>query len=65
MQIQDRIPKKWKHILKQYTYTAPISNIKNSLHINKSKKELKNIKCRDIYWHLINNIQHTPKAITS
>ncbi len=23
MQIQDSIPKKWKHILKQYTYTAP------------------------------------------
>ncbi len=21
--------------------------------------------CKDIYWHLINNIQHIPKAITS
>ncbi len=65
MQIQDKIPKKWKHILKQYTYTAPISNIKNSIHINKSKKELEKIKYKDIYWHLINNIQHTPKAIIS
>ncbi len=56
IQIQDCIPKKWKHILKQYTYTAPISNIENSIHIDK---------CKNIYCHLINNIQHTPKAITS
>ncbi len=38
MQIQNSIPKKWKQILKQYTYTAPISNMKNSIHINKCKK---------------------------
>ncbi len=63
MKIQDSLPKKWKHILKQCTYTAPISNIKNSIHINKSKKELEQIKCKDIYWHLINDIQHRPKAI--
>ncbi len=36
---------------------------KNNIHINKSKTELEKMKCRDIYWHLINNIQHTPKVI--
>ncbi len=25
--------------------------------------ELEKVKCKDIYWHLINNITHTPKAI--
>ncbi len=65
IQIQDCIPKKWKHILKQYTYTAPISNIKIAFILTNVKKELEKIKCKDIYRHLINNIQHTPKAITS
>ncbi len=44
-------------------YAVPILNIKNRLHINNSKMELEKVKCKDIYWHLINNITHTPKAI--
>ncbi len=38
-------------------------NIKNSIQINKSKTELEKITSKDIYWHLINNIEHTTKSI--
>ncbi len=50
-------------VLKQNVYAVPVLNIKNHLHINNSKMELKQVKCKDIYWHLINNITHIPKAI--
>ncbi len=50
-------------VLKQNVYAVPILNIKNRLHINNSKMELEKVKCKDIYWHLINNITHMPKAI--
>ncbi len=35
----------------------------SELNINIDKTKAKYI-CKDIYWHLINKIQHTPKAIT-
>ncbi len=63
IQIQESIPKKWMKVLKQNVYAVPVLNIKNHLHINNSKMELEKVKCKDIYWHLINNITHMPKAI--
>ncbi len=50
-------------VLKQNVYSVPILNIKNRLHINNSKIEMEKVKCKDIYWHLINIVNHTPKAI--
>ncbi len=43
----------------------PTFRQKNNIYINKSKIELEKIKCKGIYWHIINNIQRTPKAIIS
>ena len=63
LQIQSSIPKTWTKKLKQHIYNTPINNIQNCIFINKSKRELVEIKCKDYYWHLINNITHTPKAI--
>ncbi len=37
LQIQSSIPKNWIKTLKQNTYSTPISNIQNSIIINKSK----------------------------
>ncbi len=37
--------------------------IQTRLHINNSKMEMEKVKCKDIYWQLINNITHMPKAI--
>ncbi len=39
------------------------SEYKKRLHINDSKMDLEKVKCKEIYWHLINNITHMPKAI--
>ncbi len=33
--------------------------------MNKSKREIVEIKCKDYYSHVINNIMHIPKAITA
>ncbi len=65
LQIQSSIPKNWIKTLKQNKYSTPISNIQNSILINKSKREIVEIKCKVYYWHLINNIMHMPKAITA
>ncbi len=50
-------------ILKQNTYSTPVTNIQNTIYINNSKLQLDKVKCKIYYWHLINNIVHTPKAI--
>ncbi len=50
-------------VLKQNVYAVPILNMKHRLHINNSKMQLEKVKCKNIYWHLINNITHTSKAI--
>ncbi len=50
-------------VLKQNVYSVPILNIKNAFILIIQKVELENVKCKDIYWHLINNISHMPKAI--
>ncbi len=50
-------------ILKQNTYSTPVTNIQNTIYINNSKLQLDKVKCKIYYWHLINNIIHTPKAI--
>ncbi len=50
-------------ILKQNTYSTPVTNIQNTIYINNSKLQLDKVKCKMYYWHLINNIIHTPKAI--
>ncbi len=64
MQIHESILQKWMEILKQDIYTRAILDIRrDSIHINKSTIELENVKCKGIYSHLINNIQHTPTAI--
>ncbi len=65
LQIQSSIPKNWIKTLNQITYSIPFSNIQNSILINKSKREIVEIKCKDYWLHLINNIMHTPKAITA
>ncbi len=49
LQIQSSIPKNWIKTLKQNTYSTPISNIQNSILINKSKREIVEIKCKDYY----------------
>ncbi len=64
-QIQPNIPNNWIKTLKQNTYSTPISNIQNSILINKFKREIVEIKCKNYYWHLINNIMLMPKAITA
>ncbi len=51
-------------ILKQNTYSTPVTNIQNTIYINNSKLQLDKVKRKIYYWHLINNIIHTPKAIT-
>ncbi len=64
LQIQSSISKSWTKTLKQNPYSSPISNIQYSILINRSKLEIVEFKCKDYYWHFINNIMHTPKAIT-
>ncbi len=61
LQIYSSIPKDWIKILKEKVYSSPLTNIQNRIEINNSK----NIKCKDFYWHLINNNCHKPKAISS
>ncbi len=63
LHIQLSIPENRIKMLKQKTYSTPISNIQNSILINKSKREIVETNCKDYYWHLIKNITHMPKAI--
>ncbi len=49
LQIQSSIPKNWIKTLKQNIYSTAISNIQNSIIINKSKREIVEIKCKDYY----------------
>ncbi len=61
LKIQSSIHKKLDKNLKQNTYSTPISNIQTNILINKSKREIVEIKCKD--WHLINNIMHMNKQL--
>ncbi len=64
LQIQSSIPKHWIKTL-QNTNSTPISNIQNSILINKSKREIVEFKCKDYYWHLIKNSMHRSNAFTA
>ncbi len=64
LQLQSSIPKNWMIILKQHTYSRPVTNIQNTIYIDNSKLQLDQIKCKIHSWHLIDNIIYTPKAIT-
>ncbi len=50
-------------ILKQDTYSTPVTNIQNTIYIINSKLQLDKVKCKIYYWYLINNNMHTLKAI--
>ncbi len=46
LQLQSSIPKKWMIILKQNTYSTPVTNIQNTIYINNSKLQLDKVKCK-------------------
>ncbi len=62
LQLRSSIPKNWMIILKQNTYSTPVTNIQNTTYIKNSKRQLDKVKCKIYYWHLINNIIHTHKT---
>ncbi len=65
LQIYSSIPKDWIKILKEKAYSSPLTNTQNRIHINITNIEIPKIKCKDLYWHLININFHKPKAISS
>ncbi len=65
LQIYSSIPKYWIKILKEKVYSSPLTNIQNRINMNNTKIDIQKIKCKDFYWHLINNNLHKPKAISS
>ncbi len=48
LHIYSSIPNNWSKILKQ-VYCSPLTDIQNSIHINKSKLEVEKVKFKDYY----------------
>ncbi len=63
--IHSSIPNNWTKTLKEKIYSTPLANIQNSIYINKSKSNVQKVKCKEYYWHLINQFSHLPKAISA
>ncbi len=55
LQIHSNLPNNWIKTLKERIYSTPLANIQNSIYINKSKLNVEKVKCKEYYWHLINN----------
>ncbi len=64
LQVRQCIPYEWRQNLKHKDNLSPKSqNSQILVNINGSIKPIIKIKCKDIYWHLINNDKHIPSAV--
>jgi len=64
LQIQKSIPPSWIKYIKTHNSVLPNINHEPFIKLNDIIKPIQSVKCKELYWHIINKTEHQPSCIS-